>query len=36
MKDLAVFNTGDEYEPYTVRNKPQRIPKIIHQIWIGG
>jgi mannosyltransferase OCH1-like enzyme len=36
MKDLAIFNPGNKYEPYTVRSKPQRIPKIIHQIWVGG
>lgn len=36
MSDFAVFNPGLEYEPYTTRNKPQLIPKIVHVIWIQG
>ena len=36
MSWFAVFNPGLEYEPYTVRNKPAIIPKIIHGIWIDG
>ena len=36
MSEFAIFNKGDKYEPYTERKKPQRIPKIIHQIWVGG
>jgi len=37
MKDFAIFNPANKYIPYTERNnKIQRIPKIIHQIWVGG
>lgn len=36
MTDFAVFNPGNSFEPYTIRNKPEIIPKIIHIIWIGG
>lgn len=36
MREFAVFNPANEYEPYTVRNKPQLIPKVFHLIWIEG
>ena len=36
MDEFAVFNPAKDYEPYTRRDKPALIPKIIHQIWIGG
>lgn len=38
MEDFAVFNPGNKFEGYVDRKKrnlPQRIPKIIHQIWVG-
>jgi len=36
MQEFAIFNPGNEYQSYTERNKTQRIPKIIQQIWIGN
>ena len=36
MSELAVFNPGLEYEPYTARKQPDIIPKKIHLIWIDG
>lgn len=36
MTEFAVFNPGLEYQPYTLRNKPPIIPKIIHIVWIEG
>lgn len=36
MSEFAVYNPGLEYEPYTLRKKPNLIPKIVHVIWIEG
>lgn len=36
MEEFAIFNPGKEFVPYTKRNKPQRVPKIIHQVWVGN
>jgi hypothetical protein len=36
LDQLAVFNPGHDYEPYTRRNKPNIIPRIMHQVWVGG
>jgi hypothetical protein len=35
MEEFAVFNPADQYEPFTVRDKPQLIPRIIHSVWVG-
>jgi len=34
IEHFVVFNPAHD-EPYTKRNKPNRIPKKIHQIWVG-
>ena len=33
---MLVFNNGDEYVPPNQQASPDLIPKVIHQIWLGG
>jgi mannosyltransferase OCH1-like enzyme len=33
---MLVFNKGEEYIPMDQKTGPERIPKIVHQAWLGG
>ena len=33
---MLVFNPGDEFLPVDKKEGPNLIPKVIHQIWLGG
>ena len=33
---LLVFNDGNEYTPPSLKKGPDIIPKVIHQVWLGG
>ena len=34
LDELAVFNPAKTRLPYTQRNRPDIIPKVVHLVWI--
>ena len=33
---LLVFNPGDDFVPVNLKEGPDIIPRVIHQVWLGG
>ena len=33
---LVAFNNGTDFVPIDKKKGPDRIPKIIHQVWLGS